>query len=316
MQHTGGRGYFTIPTKDMSREAWLRLRKTGIGGSDAGAICGLNPYSSALNVFYDKTTEETEDEDSEAMRQGRDLEEYVARRFTEETGLKVRRSNMMYRSEKHPFMLADVDRLVVGEDAGLECKTANAYNADKWKDGEIPAHYVIQCCHYMAVTGKRSWYIAVVILGMGFQYAKLSWDDGIIGSLIQVEQDFWEGNVLAGVMPGPDGSQACSEVINRYFPHARKGSSIPLEGFDQKLERRLEIDTMVKALETERDQIDQEVKLAMGDHEEASAGQYRVKWANVESRRIDTKRIKAERPEIYRDYSMLSCCRKFAIKAA
>ena len=60
----------------------------------------------------------------------------------------------MYRSKEHPFMIADVDRLVVGEDAGLECKTASAYNADKWADGNIPLHYVMQCYHYMAVTGK------------------------------------------------------------------------------------------------------------------------------------------------------------------
>ena len=109
-------------------------------------------------------------EDNEAMRQGRDLEDYVAKRFCEATGLKVRRSNMMYRSTENPFMIADVDRLIVGRDAGLECKTASAFNADKWKDGRIPPHYLIQCLHYMAVTGKREWYIAVVILGRDFRY--------------------------------------------------------------------------------------------------------------------------------------------------
>ena len=86
--------YIMMPTKDMSREEWLRMRKTGIGGSDAGAICGLNPYASAMSVFYDKTTEELDLEDNESMRQGRDLEDYVARRFCEATGKKVRRSNM------------------------------------------------------------------------------------------------------------------------------------------------------------------------------------------------------------------------------
>ena len=70
-------------------------------------------------------------------------------------------------------MIADVDRLVVGEDAGLECKTASACNADKWKDGDIPLHYVMQCCHYMAVTGKRIWYIAAVILGREFVCRRL-----------------------------------------------------------------------------------------------------------------------------------------------
>ena len=128
-----------ISTRGMTREEWLKLRKTGIGGSDAGAICGLNPYSSPVKIYQDKTQEETEEEDNESMRQGRDLEDYVARRFMEETGLKVRRSSQMYRSEEYPFMLANVDRLIVGQDAGLECKTASAFSADKWKDGKIPA---------------------------------------------------------------------------------------------------------------------------------------------------------------------------------
>lgn len=127
---------------------WLRLRKTGIGGSDAGSICGVNPYSSAIKVFKDKVSGEIGEENNEAIRIGHDLEDYVAKRFTEASGLKVRKSNYMYRSVEHPFMIADVDRLVVGEDAGLECKTASAYNADKWKDGDIPLHYVMQCYHY------------------------------------------------------------------------------------------------------------------------------------------------------------------------
>ncbi len=111
-----------IPTLNMTHEEWLQRRKTGIGGSDAGAICGLNPYVSPMGVYLDKISTETTDLDNEAMRQGRDLEEYVARRFMEATGLKVRRSNMMYRNSRYPFMLADVDRFIVGEDAGLECK--------------------------------------------------------------------------------------------------------------------------------------------------------------------------------------------------
>ena len=115
-----------IPIKELSREEWLKKRKCGIGGSDAGAVCGMNPYISPMDVFQDKLSSEIDEGDTEAMRQGRDLEVYVAQRFTEATGLQVRRSNFMYQSEDYPFMLADVDRLVVGEDAGLECKTVSA----------------------------------------------------------------------------------------------------------------------------------------------------------------------------------------------
>ena len=162
--------YEKISLKGVSHEQWLKLRKTGIGGSDAGAVCGLNPYSSAMKVFQDKISDTVKEADNEAMRIGHDLEDYVAKRFTEATGLKVRKSNFMYRSKEHPYMLADVDRLIVGEDAGLECKTASAYSADKWADGNIPLHYVMQCYHYMAVTGKRTWYLAAVILGKEFVY--------------------------------------------------------------------------------------------------------------------------------------------------
>lgn len=307
-----------ISTAHMSREEWLKLRKTGIGGSDAGAICGLNPYSSPMSVYQDKVSEclETEEFDNESMRQGRDFEEYVARRFTEATGLKVRRSNRMYRSRQHPFMIADVDRLIVGENAGLECKTASAYSADKWKDGEVPAHYLIQCYHYMAVTGKRTWYIAVVILGKGFQYAKISWDDDMIRNLISIESDFWNKHVVPGNMPEPDGSKACDEVLEQYFHTARKESSIPLIGFDEKLKRREEIICLVKKLEQEQKQIEQEIKLYMKDSEMAFSSQYQVIWSNLESTRLDTKRIKTERPEIYKDFLNVTASRRFTVKVA
>lgn len=305
-----------ISVRDMDRKEWLQLRKTGIGGSDAGAICGMNPYSSPMTVFQNKTCEVLEEQDNEAVRQGHDLEDYVAQRFMEATGLKVRRSNYMYRSEEYPFMIADVDRLVVGEDAGLECKTASAYNADKWKDGEIPLHYIMQCYHYMAVTGKRTWYIAAVILGREFTYRKLEWDDELIRQMIEAEQDFWENHVMKKVMPDPDGSKACDAVLEQYFHLAQKAGTIELTGFDEKLCRREEILSQISELQQEQSKIEQEVKLYMQENEFAVSDNYRVSWSNVETTRLDTQRIKQERPEIYRDYAKVSSSRRFQIKAA
>ena len=119
-----------------------KYRKCGITGTDAGAILGLNPYRSAFQVYHDKISDTIENIDNEAMRQDRDLEDYVAQRFTEATGLKVRRANAIYQSEEHPLLLADFDRLIVGQKAGLECKTVSPFSADKWADGKIPAHYL------------------------------------------------------------------------------------------------------------------------------------------------------------------------------
>lgn len=295
---------------------WLRLRKSGIGGSDAGAICGANPYSSAMKVFQDKTSEAVTEQDNEAIRIGHDLEDYVARRFMEATGLKVRKSNFMYRSKENPFMIADVDRLVVGEDAGLECKTASAYNADKWADGDIPLHYVMQCYHYMAVTGKRTWYIAAVILGREFTYRRLEWDDELIKGLIAVEKNFWNDHVVKGIIPVPDGSRACDEVIGQYFHTAKKASAVKLVGFDERLKRREEILGYISELQEEQKQIEQEVKLFMQDNEFASSECFRVSWKNIDTTKLDTKRIREERPELYADYGKISHYRRFEVKAA
>lgn len=308
--------YEKIPIANMSNQEWLTLRKTGIGGSDAGTVCGMNPYSSPMKLFYEKTNDEITELDNEAVRQGHDLEDYVAQRFMEATGLKVRRSNYMYRSVEHPFMIADVDRLVVGEDAGLECKTASAYNADKWKDGDIPLHYIMQCYHYMAVTGKRTWYIAAVILGREFVYRKLVWDDELIAQLIQAEEKFWKEHIVSGVIPAPDGSEICEAVLKQNFHKARKKSYVKLVGFDEKLDRRAAIIEQIQRLQQEQNQIEQEIKLFMKENEFASSEKYCVSWSNVDATRLDTKRIKEEFPEIYKGCTRLSATRRFQIKAA
>ncbi|WP_270813525.1 YqaJ viral recombinase family protein [Hungatella effluvii] len=305
-----------VSTLNLSHEDWLKYRNLGIGGSDAGAICGLNPYASPMRVYHDKTREDTEDCDNESMRQGRDLEDYVARRFMEATGKKARRSNAMYQSEEYPFMLANVDRLIVGEQAGLECKTASAYNADKWKDDNIPAHYQIQCHHYMAVTGANAWYLAVVILGREFKYIKIERDEAIIRDLIKIESDFWYNHVLARAMPEPDGSDICDEVIKQYYPHGNQETIVLPDSFNLKLKRRETLQEMIDRLTKEQKQIEQEIKLFMQEHESAVGDRYQVTWSGVDSARLDTTKLKKERPEIYQSYANVSHTRRFTVKAA
>ena len=304
-----------ISTKDMSHEEWLYFRKSGIGGSDAGAICGLNPYCSPMAVYQEKVSRDISDYDNESMRQGKDLEEYVARRFMEETGKKVRRANVISQSTEHPFMFANVDRMIVGEDAGLECKTASAYSAGKWKDGHIPESYQIQCHHYMAVTGAKAWYIAVVILGRDFIWHKIERDEELIQNLISIEKDFWENHVIPRNMPEPDGSDSSEQLIREYFGIAAEEKKIFLTGFDKQLSRREEITKLMEKLDTEKKTIEQRLKLYMGDAEVAENERYRVSWKNNHTERLDTKALKQEQPDIYRRYAKAVDSRRFLVRA-
>lgn len=304
-----------VSTLKLDKKEWLRYRKQGIGGSDAGAVCGLNPYRTALQVYQDKITEETEEIDNEAMRQGREFEDYVARRFTEATGKKVRRANAMFYDEEHPFMLADADRMVVGENAGLECKTASPYMAEKCEDGKIPLSYQIQCYHYMSVCKAKAWYIAVLIYGRDFKYYRLERDEEMLANLIQIEEDFWKHHVLTRVMPDPDGSKLADSVIAEYFKKSVP-EKILLTGFNEKLDRRQELAGMMSELETEKRRIEQELKMYLGEAEMAENAQYRVSWKSVSSNRLDEKRLKAEKPEVYKQYQKTVQSRRFTVKAA
>lgn len=304
-----------VSTLHIDKESWLQYRKQGIGGSDAGAVCGLNPYRTAIQVYYDKTSDATEDIDNEAMRQGRELEEYVAKRFCEASGKRVRRANAMFYDEKNPFMLADIDRMIVGENAGLECKTASPYSEEKWRDDKIPLSYQLQCYHYMSVCNADAWYIAVLIYGRDFKYYRIERDDEVIKNLIRIEKEFWNEYVLKRVIPDPDGSKTADAAIAERFKES-KSITIPLTGFNERLERRQEILSLLEKIETEKRQIDQELKLYLGDAEIAENEQYRVSWKNFSRSSIDEKRLKAEQPEIYEKYRRETTSRRFTVKAA
>ena len=304
-----------VSTLNLDKKEWLKYRKKGIGGSDAGAVCGLNPYRTAMQVYNDKTSDTIEEIDNEAMRQGREFEDYVARRFTEATGKKVRRANAMFCHESYPFMLADVDRMVVGENAGLECKTASPFMAEHWKDGKIPLSYQIQCYHYMTVCNADAWYIAVLIYGRDFKYYRLERDESMLADLVRIEQDFWENHVQKRILPEPDGSKLADSVIAEYYKNS-VAEILPLKGFDDKLRRRQELKEDMEQMEREKKKIEQELKLYLGEAEQAENEQYRVSWKSVSSIRGDESRLKEEQPEIYAQYQKVIQSRRLMVKAA
>lgn len=289
-------------TKEMDREEWLRLRRNGIGGSDAAAIVGLDRYRSAFDVYADKLGLKQEQQDNEAMRQGRDFEGYVAARFTEATGKKVRRRNAILQHPEYPWMLADIDRWVVGENAGMEAKTTSVLNRHKFSQGEFPPNYYVQCMHYMAVTGADKWYLAVLVLNKAFHVFTIERDENEIAALIEAEKHFWEEHILKQIPPQPDGSASTSEVIKQLFPEARERETVALFGYEEKIQKSLELKAQIDELQREYDTIKQEIQLVLGDAEIGQAQGYIVEWKNQTRQMLDTKRLKKEQTEIYQKY--------------
>ena len=146
-----------VKTNNLSREEWLKYRTHGIGGSDVSIIAGINPFKSVHQLWLEKTGQvEPEQTESEYAHFGTLLEPIVRKEFTARTGIKVRKKHMLLQSEEYPFMYADLDGVINdnGELAIFEAKTASQYKMDTWEE-EVPAGYILQVQHYMAVTGAK-----------------------------------------------------------------------------------------------------------------------------------------------------------------
>lgn len=300
-------------THEMTREAWLDVRRKSIGGSDAAAIVGLNNYSSPIRVWADKTGRLPAKETSEAMRQGNDLEEYVARRFSEATGKKVRRSNAIYYNDEYPFAHANVDRLIDGEDAGLECKTTSALSLKSFAGGEYPDRYYVQCQHYMAVTGRTKWYLAVLVLGRDFKIFEIARDEDEINALMDAEVDFWQ-HVIKDEMPDVSENDDDAEVLATLLPEDN-GDAVELFGRGAILDELDDVKARIKELENRKAEIENTIKKDMGEASEGFCRDWRVTWRASERRTVDTKALKAALPELdLEPFYKVSKTRRFIVK--
>lgn len=302
-----------IHTVNMSREEWLAERRKSIGGSEMGAVLGLNKYNSPYSVWAEKTGRIAPQEDNEAMRQGRDLEAYVATRFAEKSGFNVRRENYIIRNDEYPHLHANIDRRIVGEDAGLECKTASAFSMQKFADGEFPESYYAQCVAYMAVCGMQRWYLAALILGRDFKIYELTtslndvkpeWCESIvyvspgeIDALREAAENFWE-YVEKDTPPPFDGSDATTDTLSAIYNESSDTTPLELFGRDSLIGLWFEMNDQIDLLKTKKEVIKQTIMDDMKDAEKAICGGHTISWKSQQRRTFDQKKFAKENPDI------------------
>ena len=290
------RGLKKISTKGMSREEWLERRRKTIGGSDAAGIVGLSKWASPFSVWADKTGRAAEKADTEAMRQGRDLEDYVARRWMEKTGKRVYRLAAMLYNPQYSFAHADVDRMVMGENAGLECKTTFSLDLKQFNGVEFPVQYYAQCVHYLAVTGAERWYLAVLAYGRGFFTFVLERNQAEIDALMTAEAAFWK-QVEQDISPAADGSEATTAALQEVYPVSRN-TTTALFGRDTVLQEYMRLKEDKKALDFRIGEIENTIKADLGNSESGSCGLFNVSWKSQTRQTFQAKEFAKDHPPI------------------
>lgn len=290
------RGLQMIPWAN--HDEWLSIRRGYIGGSDAGAIIGANPYASAFSVWAEKTGRVPEFEGNVSTKVGTYLEDLVAKLFMEETGKKVQRCNFTLVNEKYPWACANIDREVIGEDALLEIKTTSSWeNTKMFRNGEYPDMWYCQMTHYLAVTGCRKAYLAVLIESREFRIFELERDETEIEALMRAEKEFWSNYVIPVKTPPVDGHSATTDAIRKLFTE-EAGGEADLSDFSALFQRRKALTESQKQIRTEIDGIDNQLKTVMGTAPTGKCGAFSVSWRLQKTSALDREAIKADYPDI------------------
>lgn len=307
-----------VSTNDLNRDEWLQARAKGVGGSDASVILGLNKWKTPFELWLEKTGQVIPEEiQSDAAYFGSLLEDLIAKEFEKRSGKKVRRRNAILQHPEHEFIIANVDRLVVGEKAVLECKTTSAYNAKEWQDDEVPESYIVQVQHYLGVLGPeyKKAYIAVLIGGNKFVWKGIERDEELIDMIFQAEQHFWHEYVEKNIPPKLDGSSAAEEYLKKRYSNAEPGKTVDLKHeYKEKIQELLSLKETIKQLEEQEKALENEIKNELKDAEYGFVGNYQVNWKQVVSNRVDSKILKEKFPQVYEQVVKQSVYRKFCIK--
>lgn len=303
-----------VKTQTLTRDDWLTVRKGGIGSSDAAAAIGLNPYKSPLELWMEKTGRQAAlpaidpNDESSPMYWGTLLEPIVAAHYTKRTGNRVRRINAVLQHPTLPWMLANIDREVIGNPDVhlLECKTAGINGARLWKDG-VPEYVQLQVMHQLAVTGKPAADVAVLIGGQDLQVHRIQRDETMIGQLTALERQFWV-YVETDKPPPADGSDSANLALRCLFPHDN-GQTLDLSddlALSSAFSNLVAIRQLLEGnLQTEA-QLKQQIQQRMGEATKAQFGWGEVSWKrSKDSTGLDTAQLLKDQPDLLQRYPLV-----------
>ena len=310
-----------------------RTRPHGIGGTDIGAVLGLSPYKTALELWADLVGNEGPSfRDQLHLRFGQHNESFIAREFERATGLQTCEHQGTLFHREHGFMFGHVDRFLVkqpGElpvvdgvvvtDALLECKTASAFARHDWGTpgtDEVPPLYLVQCAWYLAITGCERAEVAVLLGNSDFRIYQVTRDLELESLLISHAKQFWFDHVLAKVPPAPSSARDASIL----FPKEEPGKSLEAnEMLLEVIKDYEEKSRQAQGLSDECERLKTEILSYMGHAEKLThAGKTLATWKCAKnSQRIDTKSLAAAHPDIALAHtSTVLGSRRFLLKGA
>lgn len=309
--------------KPETREAWLKARMVGVGGSDISAIAGFNPFKSAIDVFLEKTGR-LRTEENQKMRWGRILEEPVAREYADSEEVSVQRVNAMLQHPEHNVAVVNLDRLIVKNGHPLNAEKSSVHRlllqvgngplevkttgwAKAWSSGDIPDYYYTQLQWQLGITGLRWGQFAVLISGQELlkpQVCELN--SKVFENLLLLANRFWTNHVKKDRAPEPDQNPATLNSMKLLYPDVSERTVSLDENLNEAINQRKELDVAIKKANAQKAAIDSKILRQMEDAKYGLTSEYKVTRVLRSYSRLDTKKFKEDHPKLAEQYTKSS----------
>ena len=289
-----------------NEDDWHKLREKRIGGSDIGAILGVNPYKSIVDVYVDKT-EGSNFKGNELTHWGHMLEGTILKEFSNK-----HKELIVYEvpySVVNDFLIANLDGALKDKETGdygvLEIKTTSLWNKKDWEDDVIPQYYYAQVQHYLMLTGYKFAYIAVLIGGQQYKEFKIERNEEDINLIRNKATEFYQENLLKKIPPMPDGSDAYMNYLKQKALEIENNEVIEFADLEEKAVKVKELGKQINSLKKNQDLLKEEIMLELinNDTQKGVAGKHKF---NIQSKKSpDFEAMAKENLELMEQYKEL-----------
>ena len=277
-------------------EKHRKRRQQYLGASEMAAVLGINPWKNGLDIYLEKVGQVEPFEGNAATDRGQRLERAVLDWAADELGVKIKANQ--WRVHENKVHSATLDAIILDRPTeAMEAKTTRGGDWGTPGSDEVPEHVLVQCQHQCLVADLETVWVPVLTGGLDFALYRVDRNDKLIEIIKEKGERFWNEHVVPRIPPAD--LAPSMETLKRLRREPETIVPIP----DEIAEALLEAEAETKAAKEREEAARARLMEALGTAEAAQFRRGVFTYLEQERTSVDNKRLRAERPEIFAEYS-------------
>ncbi|MDQ1266860.1 MAG: hypothetical protein QG635_2013 [Bacteroidota bacterium] len=286
---------------------WLAERSQGIGGSEIGAILGVDEYKSKLDLYLEKkglVERKYSDDELDNFDRGHWFEVPLLDYLAKQENIYIEHNTALYISKEDPILRCTPDG--INDDIIVEAKSTRLFvnePLEKW---------LFQGNWNCGITGRNTLYIVWIDASMKRRYEIYPFNSELFEYMKSEAIAFWKTHIEQDIPPEPTSPSDVLKLYQKHYPG--KVYDLSLEEYDS-FNSLCDIKEEIKKLDELEAKYKGELQMLMNDAEILMySGNVVATWKASETNRFDTTAFKKAYPDLYKQFTNAQNSRRFLIK--